>query len=62
MRVDSQKKKKNKLVAKVNSPQAELNHVSDSYISQLENVTQVNEDMKVLLLGVSKDKEVLRKN
>lgn len=49
-------------MAKVNSPQAELNHVSDSYISQLENVTQVNEDMKVLLLGVSKDKEVLRKN
>ena len=61
MRVDSLKKK-NKLVAKGNSPQAELNHVSDSYISQLENVTQVNENMKVLLLGVSKDKEVLRKN
>ena len=49
-------------MAKVNSPQAELNHVSDSYISQLENVTQVDENKKVFLLGVSEDKEVLRKN
>ena len=61
MQVDSLKKENKKLVAKVNSPQTELNHVSESYISQIDNVTQVNQDIKALPSGTNKDKELLKK-
>ena len=43
------------------SVQTELSHVSENYISQLDNVTQVNQEMKALLSGTNKDKEILRK-
>ena len=59
--VDLLKKENKKLVAKVNSLQTELNHVSERYMSQLDNFTQVNQDMKALLSGTNKDKELLRK-
>ena len=59
--MDSLKKENKKLVAKVNSPQTELNHVSESYISQIDNVTQVNQDIKALPSGTNKDKELLKK-
>ena len=61
MQVDPLKKENNKLVAKVNSLQTELNHVSESYISQIDNVTQVNQDKKALSSGTNKDKELLKK-
>ena len=35
--------------------------MSENYISQLDNVTQVNQEMKALLSGTNKDKEILRK-
>ena len=50
-----------KLVAQVNSLQTELSHVSESYISQFDYVTNVNQEMKALLSGTNKDKEILRK-
>ena len=59
--MDSLKKENKKLVAKVNSLQTELNHVSESYISQIDNVTQVNQDIKALPSGTNKDKELLKK-
>ena len=61
VQMDSLKKENKKLVAKVTSLQTELSHVSESYISQLDNVTQVNQEMKALLSGTNKDKEILRK-
>ena len=48
-------------MTKVNSHQPALNHVLESYISQIDNVTQVNQDMKARLLGTNKDEELLRK-
>ena len=59
--MDSLKKENKKLVAEVNSLQTELSHVSESYISQLDYVTNVNQEMKALLSGTNKDKEILRK-
>ena len=35
--------------------------MSENYIFQLDNVTQVNQEMKALLSGTNKDKEILRK-
>ena len=61
MQVDPLKKENKKLVAKVKSLQTELNHVSESYISQIDNVTQVNQDIKALPSGTNKDKELLKK-
>ena len=59
--MDSLKNENKKLVAKVNSLQTELSHVSESYIKQLHNVTHVNQEMKALLSGTNTDKEILRK-
>ena len=59
--MDSLKIENKKLVAQVNSLQTELSHVSESYISQLDYVTNVNPEMKALLSGTNKDKEILRK-
>ena len=59
--MDSLKIENKKLVAQVNSLQTELSHVSESYISQLDYVTNVNQEMKALLSGTNKDKEILRK-
>ena len=59
--VDSLKRGNKKLVAKINSLETELNHVSENYISQPGNVTQVNQDMKALFSGINKDKELLGK-
>ena len=61
VQMDSLKKENQKLVAKVTSLETELSHVSESFTSQLDNVTQVNQEMKALLSGTNKDKEVLRK-
>ena len=33
----------------------------ESYISQLDNVTQVYQNMKARLLGIEKDKQILKK-
>ena len=59
--MDSLKRGNKKLVAKINSLETDLNHVSENYISQLGNVTQVNQDMKALFSGTNKDKELLGK-
>ena len=59
--MDPLKKENKKLVAKVKSLQTELNHVSESYISQIDNVTQVNQDIKALPSGTNKDRELLKK-
>ena len=61
VQMDSLKKENQKLVAKVTSLETELSHVSESFTSQLDNVTQVNQEMKALLSGTNKDKEILRK-
>lgn len=58
VRVNSLKKENKKLVINVKSLQSELNHASESYIYY---GTRVNPDMKVLLSGTNKDKELLRK-
>ena len=50
-----------KMLAKVTSLQTELSHVSEGYIFQLDNITQVNQEMKALLSATDKYKEVLRK-
>ena len=61
MQVNLLKRENKKLVAKVNSLQTELSNVSESYVSRLDNVTQVNQEMKGLFSGTNKDKEILRK-
>ena len=61
VQMDSLKKENKKLLAKVTSLQTELSHVSEGYIFQLDNITQVNQEMKALLLATDKYKEVLRK-
>ena len=56
-------KEKKQLVARVTLLQIKLNHVFESYISQLYSNVWVNQDMKVLLLsyGAIKKKELFRK-
>ena len=39
----------------------ELSHVSEIYLSQLDNVTKVNQEMNALLSGTNQNKEILGK-
>ena len=61
MLVDSLKKENKSLMVIVNSLHTKLNHVSQSYISQLDIFTQTNENIKTFFLDTDKDKELLRK-
>ena len=47
----------NELVPKVNFFQTELSHMRDSFISQLYDNAQINQNMKVLLYGINKNKD-----
>ena len=54
-------KKENKELMTVNSRQTTLNHASESYILHFDDVKHVKQDMRALLLGIYKQRELLRK-